>query len=94
MVHFLCRLIRGYQRGISARRPYRVCRYYPTCSEYMIQALQRFGIKGALLGIARILRCHPFVRGGYDPVPQHFTFQRQQNNLRVKTCQKRIKKLK
>ncbi|WP_076461105.1 membrane protein insertion efficiency factor YidD [Limosilactobacillus caccae] len=77
MVRGLCRLIRWYQQGISARRPLRVCRYYPSCSQYMIEALQRFGMKGLLLGMARILRCQPFVRGGYDPVPVRFTFRRQ-----------------
>ncbi|MFC2684557.1 MAG: membrane protein insertion efficiency factor YidD [Limosilactobacillus oris] len=77
MVHLLCNLVRWYQRGVSARRPYRVCRFSPTCSRYMLEALQRFGLKGLLLGIARLLRCQPFCRGGYDPVPEHFTFQRQ-----------------
>ncbi|UXC67989.1 membrane protein insertion efficiency factor YidD [Limosilactobacillus oris] len=77
MVHLLCNLVRWYQRGVSARRPYRVCRFSPTCSQYMIEALKRFGLKGLLLGIARLLRCQPFFRGGYDPVPEHFTFQRQ-----------------
>lgn len=77
MVRVLSRLIKWYQQGISARRPYRVCRYYPSCSQYMLEALQRFGLRGALLGIARILRCQPFARGGYDPVPNHFTFRRQ-----------------
>lgn len=77
MVRVLSQLIKWYQRGISARRPYRVCRYYPSCSQYMLEALQRFGIRGVLLGIVRILRCQPFARGGYDPVPNHFTFRRQ-----------------
>ncbi|WP_373841833.1 membrane protein insertion efficiency factor YidD [Limosilactobacillus sp.] len=76
MVRVLCKLIWWYQRAISVRRPYRVCRYYPTCSQYMLEALQRFGLKGVLLGIARLLRCQPFARGGYDPVPDHFTFRR------------------
>jgi len=61
-------LIRGYQRLLSPLLP-RTCRYSPTCSEYFIQALQKKGlIKGLLLGIWRILRCHPFAEGGYDPV--------------------------
>ncbi len=45
------------------------CKFYPTCSEYMIQAIQKYGvIKGILLGIKRILKCNPFSKGGYDPL--------------------------
>ena len=77
MVRILCDLIRWYQQGISAQRPFRVCRFTPSCSQYMLQALQRFGLKGILLGSWRLLRCQPFSRGGYDPVPNHFTFRRQ-----------------
>ncbi|MBB1068710.1 membrane protein insertion efficiency factor YidD [Limosilactobacillus sp. RRLNB_1_1] len=77
MVGMLCRFIRWYQRAISARRQFRVCRFMPSCSQYMLEALQRFGLKGLLLGCWRILRCQPFCRGGYDPVPNHFTFRRQ-----------------
>lgn len=46
------------------------CKYRPTCSEYMLQAVVRFGvIKGLLLGFKRIISCHPFSKGGFDPVP-------------------------
>lgn len=69
-------IVHGYQRFISPLFP-PTCRYYPTCSSYMVTALQKHGaLKGAIMGIARILRCHPFVKGGYDPVPDHFTIFR------------------
>ena len=46
------------------------CKYFPTCSQYAIEALEKYGvIKGLRLGIKRILRCNPFSKGGYDPVP-------------------------
>ncbi|WP_191337213.1 membrane protein insertion efficiency factor YidD [Limosilactobacillus vaginalis] len=76
MSKFACRMIRWYQRNISAKRLFRVCRYYPSCSQYTLEAIQRFGIRGILLGMVRILRCQPFARGGYDPVPTKFTFHR------------------
>ena len=57
-----------YQKVISPFLP-PVCRFYPSCSEYQIEALTKYGlIKGILLGIRRILKCHPFHEGGYDPV--------------------------
>lgn len=78
----LVKVVKGmicfYQRFISARRPYRVCRFEPTCSQYMLEAVERFGVKGILMGIARLLRCQPFAKGGYDPVPKHFTLRRNQ----------------
>lgn len=62
-------LLRAYKRFISPLLP-SSCIYQPTCSEYMMQAVQRYGvIKGVWLGIKRIARCHPFAQGGYDPVP-------------------------
>lgn len=64
----LIALIRVYQKILSPILP-PACRYTPTCSEYFVQALQKKGIvKGILLGVWRILRCHPFAEGGYDPV--------------------------
>ena len=61
-------LIRFYQRVISPGLP-DSCRFYPTCSEYGYQAIEKYGIiKGGGMTIWRILRCNPFSRGGYDPV--------------------------
>jgi len=61
-------LIRFYQKAISPYLP-RTCRFYPTCSEYAILAIQRHGtVKGLGLALIRILKCNPFHPGGYDPV--------------------------
>ncbi|HZW83139.1 MAG TPA: membrane protein insertion efficiency factor YidD [Candidatus Deferrimicrobium sp.] len=61
-------LVRGYQRMISPLLP-PSCRFYPTCSQYAILALEKYGlIKGSFLAIKRILKCHPFHPGGYDPI--------------------------
>jgi putative membrane protein insertion efficiency factor len=63
-------LIRGYRMFISPLFP-PSCRYQPTCSQYAMQAIERFGPwRGSLMGVRRILRCHPFHPGGYDPVPE------------------------
>jgi putative membrane protein insertion efficiency factor len=62
-------LIRFYQVCISPLFP-PCCRFYPTCSNYALQAIEKYGpFKGSYLSIKRILRCHPFSKGGYDPVP-------------------------
>jgi putative membrane protein insertion efficiency factor len=62
--------VRVYQKLISPLFP-PSCRFQPTCSHYMIHAITEWGaIRGVLLGIARILRCHPWSEGGYDPVPK------------------------
>ena len=61
--------IRIWQRAISPLFP-PTCRYSPTCSQYAIEAVHAHGvIKGSLLAIWRVLRCHPFASGGFDPVP-------------------------
>ncbi|WGN89495.1 membrane protein insertion efficiency factor YidD [Ligilactobacillus faecis] len=68
--------VKFYQKAISPLFP-PSCRYYPTCSTYMIQAVEKHGaVLGLLMGSARILRCNPFVRGGHDPVPDHFSLRR------------------
>lgn len=70
MKKILLKLIRFYQTKISPRTP-PACKYYPTCSQYGYEAIERFGaLKGSALTIWRILRCNPFSKGGYDPVPQ------------------------
>lgn len=62
-------LIKLYKYVISPVLP-NACRFYPTCSQYAIEALTKHGLlKGGLLAIKRILRCHPLCDGGYDPVP-------------------------
>lgn len=60
-------LIKGYQVAVSPLLP-STCRFYPTCSEYAVQAIGKYGlIRGGLKAVRRILRCHPFSPGGYDP---------------------------
>jgi putative membrane protein insertion efficiency factor len=63
-------LIRTYQVLISSWMPPR-CRFYPSCSQYMLQAVDRFGpFRGTLMGLRRLMKCHPFNDGGYDPLPE------------------------
>ena len=70
MKYLLIQLIRGYRLLISPLFP-PTCRFQPTCSNYAITAIERFGaIKGSIMAVKRILRCHPFHPGGYDPVPE------------------------
>lgn len=69
--NILIKMIQFYKIYLSPIKQYGKCKYYPTCSSYAIEALQVHGlIKGSILTIWRILRCNPFSRGGYDPVPQ------------------------
>lgn len=61
-------VVRGYQLTLSRVLP-ASCRFYPSCSQYMLEAVSRFGaVRGVWMGLRRIARCHPFHPGGYDPV--------------------------
>ena len=63
-------LIRGYQNLISPGLPPDTCRFYPSCSHYGYQAIYKYGaIKGSVMAAWRVLRCNPFNKGGFDPVP-------------------------
>ena len=79
-------LVRGYQKWISPLFP-PTCIYRPTCSAYMIQAIEKHGvIKGVIMGIGRIMRCHPFILGGQDPVPDEFTVRRHKDYRKKRQC--------
>ncbi|MGT2666852.1 membrane protein insertion efficiency factor YidD [Streptococcus rifensis] len=75
MKKVLISLVRWYQKRISPLSP-PSCRFQPTCSNYMIEAIEKHGLKGVLMGIGRIFRCHPLSSVGDDPVPDHFTLRR------------------
>ena len=63
------RLLRWYKTAVSPMLP-PACRYTPTCSEYATEAIERYGLlRGGFISTRRLLSCHPFARGGYDPVP-------------------------
>lgn len=67
MSRFLIKLIKLYQR-IPGKFHYN-CKFYPTCSNYMIEAITKYGsLKGLYLGVKRIFKCNPFSKGGYDPL--------------------------
>lgn len=70
MKRILIGLIKFYRAYLSGIKKAPTCKYIPTCSEYGIEAIEKYGaFKGGLLTIWRILRCNPFSKGGYDPVP-------------------------
>lgn len=70
MKKILIGLIKYYRKNISYTKQYTRCKYYPTCSEYSLEAIEKYGaVKGTILAIYRLIRCNPFSKGGYDPVP-------------------------
>ncbi|MBE9116255.1 membrane protein insertion efficiency factor YidD [Lusitaniella coriacea LEGE 07157] len=76
-------LLKFYKRLISPLLP-PACRFYPTCSEYAMDAIARFGtLKGSWLATQRLLRCHPFHPGGYDPVPTPEELQQKPKNRKT-----------
>ncbi len=67
---FLIGIIKFYKKYLSPLKKNSMCRFTPTCSQYAIEAIEKYGpIKGVFLAVKRILRCNPFSKGGYDPVP-------------------------
>lgn len=69
----MVRVVRGYQRKLSPLKPVPTCRFVPTCSQYALEAIERFGaVRGGWLAAWRVMRCNPFVPGGFDPVPHSF----------------------
>jgi uncharacterized protein len=69
LARILTGAIRFYRKGISPLKP-PVCRFHPTCSQYGLEAIEKYGAgRGSWLLVKRLLRCQPFCKGGYDPVP-------------------------
>ncbi len=70
MKKILIGLVKVYQKYLSPLKGHSTCIYFPTCSQYAVEAIEKYGaLKGGLLAVWRILRCNPFAKGGYDPVP-------------------------
>ena len=70
MKYVLLWMIRFYRKYLSGMKGGCTCKYYPTCSQYGLEAIEKNGaLKGGALAVWRILRCNPFSKGGYDPVP-------------------------
>lgn len=73
MKNLVLKAIRFYRKRVSPKKK-PCCRFRPTCSGYALQAVEKHGaFLGLLMAISRIIRCNPYSRGGYDPVPDHFT---------------------
>lgn len=69
MKRILIRIIKFYRISISSYKGGPRCRFVPTCSEYALEAIEKYGAaKGGFLAVKRILKCHPFHKGGYDPL--------------------------
>ncbi|HAP78632.1 MAG TPA: membrane protein insertion efficiency factor YidD [Ruminococcus sp.] len=80
MKYICIALIKFYRRFISPVFP-PCCKYYPSCSQYALEAFRKFGFfRGFLLALWRILRCNPWSLGGIDPVPEKFTFRKSPKN--------------
>ena len=70
MKKVLLAMIRFYRKRLSPLKKHATCIYYPTCSQYGLEAIEKYGaLKGSYMTTKRILRCNPFAKGGYDPVP-------------------------
>ncbi|MBQ9946787.1 MAG: membrane protein insertion efficiency factor YidD [Oscillospiraceae bacterium] len=75
MKYLFLGIIKLYRLTLSKILP-PCCRYYPSCSEYATLAIRRFGaVKGGYLTLWRLIRCNPYGRGGYDPIPERFCFR-------------------
>ena len=82
----LLNLLRGYKWVISPLLP-PACRYVPSCSDYALEAVEHYGIvRGSLMAMARLLRCHPFANGGYDPVVESSDHSRAPSALPPTNC--------
>ncbi len=80
MKYLFLGIIKLYRLTLSKILP-PCCRFYPSCSEYALGAIRRFGaVKGGYLALWRIIRCNPYSEGGYDPVPERFSFRPEKNN--------------
>jgi putative membrane protein insertion efficiency factor len=78
-----------YKRWLSPLFP-PSCRYVPTCSQYAVEAIERFGVlRGGFMATWRLLHCHPFVKGGYDPVPDEFRDRHHHHNAGLTTNDRR-----